>query len=273
MLSYKSNPTVIKQFLSLITGLFILLLTASAWAISQGYVSDDRELKPGMVVRLSDTSASDTPKVERAELGSADKVIGVTTIASESTVTIASGLQSIYVETSGEVSAYVSDINGEIKQGDLLTLSPLKGVLAKYQQGSTSSTGVALEDFPAGNSQSYDIDTTEGKKQTKIARMRINFDQKSHNGTGVTSALERLGASVVGKKVNEVRVIVALIIFLIVLVAEGGILYGAISSAITSLGRNPLAKEVIRKDMLKVVIIAFSVLILGLAAIYMILWV
>ena len=85
--------------------------------------------------------------------------------------------------------------------------------------------------------------------------------------------MSKLGKSLVGRDVGEIRVLIALLVFMIVLIAEGGIIYGAVSSAITALGRNPLARKVIQREMLQVFVVAIIVLVVGLGAMYAILWI
>lgn len=247
----------------------------SVGAISRGYITSDTDLKPGMAAMLDqENSTANSLKVTRANSDHSDKFIGIVADADQSSVTIASASQSVYIQTDGEIETFVSDIDGKIVKGDQLAVSSLKGILAKRTNYSQVIAGVALEDFGSKSSEEHEINTEEGPMNVKVAKIKINLDQKSIVGTNkVDSSLERLGRSISGKEVSEIRVIIALLIFLIVLVAEGGILYGAISSAITSVGRNPLAREIIRKQLIQVVVIAFAVLILGLGAIYMVLWV
>jgi hypothetical protein len=266
-------PRRVKLFatIALVGGL--LFLSSSIYAIAQGYVSEDTGLQPGMVVKLSQSSTPDVPKVERATRDQPDRAIGVVTTVDQSTLTIGSGGQTIYVEGGGEVEVFASDVNGKINKGDLLTLSPLNGILAKHVDGSQAVFGLALEDFPPQPKEIHSIQTTEGEKTTGIASIKINLDQKSALGREGRSTLARYGEAIVGKQVSDIRVAVALLIFIIVLIAEGAILYGAISSAVSSIGRNPLARQYIKRELLKVMIVAFFVLLFGLGSIYLILWV
>lgn len=226
-----------------------------------------------MAVKLSESSTADTPKVERATNDQLDRAIGVATTTDESTVTVASGAQSVYIETTGEVDAYISNVNGEVNKGDLLTISPLSGILGKYNDGDGSVFALALEDFNSDGGEEYSISTQDGEQSTRVGKIRVNLDQKGLVGKEKDTSLEKLGHTIVGKQVSELRVAVAVLIFIIVLVAEGAILYGAISSAVSSMGRNPLASDFIRKELIKVVGIAFVVLLFGLGSIYLILWI
>lgn len=242
-----------------------------AFGISKGYRTEDNSLKPGMVVALSPNSNEASPAVMAATEGDLQNIIGVATTVEDSSITVASSGQTVFVEGQGEIKAYVSDLNGQVKEGDQLTLSPLNGIIAVKANDSRIILGTALEDFPMDGLQIHEINTSEGKKTTRIALMRVNLDTKTIINGSVDSSLERLGKSVAGKEVNEIRVIVALVIFLLVLFAEGGIIYGAASSSITSLGRNPLAGIVIRRQLIQVIVVAFGVLTVGLVSIYLIL--
>jgi hypothetical protein len=261
--------------LAFVSGCFLLFIAIpTALAIATGYASDDDAVQPGVTVSLSESSTADSPKVVRAVSGVQNKPIGVAVSPDESIVTTGAVDKTVYVQASGEVDAFVSDLNGTPKRGDLLAVSPLRGVLVRADATTETIVGTALEDFPevAVSTQSIDKDGTS--VSIKLDQLRISLDQKGQelNATPDT-ALERLGRSLTGKRVGEIRVIIALIIFLIVLVAEGSIIYGAVSTAITALGRNPMARSSIIKELVRVVFIAMGVLTLGVAAIYAILWV
>lgn len=257
----------------------VVLVAASMgggiFAFARGYSTDDDSLKPGMVVALNKDSDRGNPKVERASTENAERAVGVAISDADSSVTISSGTKQVLVETNGEADTYVSDINGAIKQGDLLEVSPLKGILMKADKVDGVIIGIALEDARLDEDDSYSVQIDGDKKTALIARIRVSLDQKAISSAPqkADSSLERLGKSIVGKDVSEIRMIIALLIFIMVLIAEGGIIYGAVSSAITSLGRNPMARNVIRSEVTRVMLVALAVLLIGLGAVYMILWV
>lgn len=257
---------------SVLGGLFFAV--PSVIAIAKGYATDDQALRPGMVAALSEAGTAE-PKVERASLDHAAQIIGVTTTPDSELVTVASAAQQAYVQTTGEVDAFVSDLNGEVTQGDTLSISPLKGILMKTGADRVRVVGVALENFAGKPTETMSVQDGNGTREIRVAKIRVNLDYKASTDQAieVDSSLERLGRALTGRDVGEIRVIAALVIFLIVLVAEGGIIYGAISSAITALGRNPMARKIIQKEVFKVVGVAFGVLLIGLGAIYLILWI
>lgn len=258
-------------FCSVLVAFFALVSTA--YAITRGYVTEDAGLKPGMAVRLSDDSAAENPKVERAADSDAGKFVGIAAEPANSELLVASSDQSVFVTSEGEVGAFVSNINGDVKRGDQLSLSPLKGILAKAGPKPKLVLGFALEDFSFDGSEVREIQTSEGTKTVNIDSLKLSLDPKSVLAAGQEpSSLEQLGSSIVGEPVSGIRVALALVVFLIVVLAEGTIIYGAVSSAITSLGRNPLAKSAIRRGLSQTMVVSVAVLFVGLGAIYIILW-
>ena len=265
-------------YLFTVSGLIVLsclmLLSTVVNAIARGYTSDDTALQTGMVVALSNEGSS---KVERATQTNTDRVVGIVTTYDNASVTVASENSRILVESEGEVQAYVNDLSGAVKQGDLLVLSPLKGVLMKGSDNTGARViGIAAETVtPETEGSVYILDQGDAKNTT-IAKIKVNINRLgSTNGAAQQdeSALAKLGQSIVGKDVGEIRVLIALILFVIVLIAEGGIIYGAVSSSIIALGRNPMARQIIRREMIQVVLVALGVLFAGLGAVYAVLWI
>lgn len=265
------------QTVSLLIGLSLLLLQGyTAFAFAKGYATDDTGLKAGMVVALSQSSTPDNPKVERAALDKEPKVIGVSTTIDDQLVTEGSTKSTVYVQTTGEATVFVTDLNGDVQNGDLLAPSPLLGVLMKADESTAPIVGIAIDSFDKDSADTQKIKEGAGETEVKIDTMRVNLDHmaaSNQQSSATDSSLERLGRAIVGKDVGEIQVLASLVIFLLVLVAEGGIIYGAVSSAITALGRNPMAGKIIQREMFRVVGVAIVVLAIGVAAIYAILWI
>ncbi len=256
-----------------IFSVFSLFSAIPAAAIARGYTTDDVGLQTGMVAALSTEGSS---KVERASQVNSQRVVGIVTTFDNSSVTVASSSAKLLIESDGEVDAYVSDMGGSVEQGSLLVLSPVKGILMKAPENSSLITvGIAAGSFSTADHSSYTIDDNGGTKNIQIYKLKVNLNRQGGGNGAATqnSALANVGRAIVGRDVGETRVLVALILFTIVLIAEGGIIYGAVSSAITALGRNPLARKIIRKEMTRVIFVAIIVLFVGLGAVYGVLWV
>lgn len=275
-ITYKHHRYFYRLFgcIILFVGLSTLLTSNHVLGIARGYITNDTSLQVGMVAALS-TDTSENNLVERATQESEERAVGVVTTIDDALITVASAKAKVLIETEGEVEAYVSDVGGLVRKGDLLTLSPLKGILMKASDTSPTILAVSNADFVIEASQEYTF-TDAQVKSARISRLTVSLNRKATGNNSQVIAdttLRKIGRSIVGKDVGEIRVLIALIIFFIVLIAEGGILYGAISSAIIALGRNPLAGKIIRRELIRVVFIAFVVLGVGLLSIYGILWI
>src|SRR5690606_16509610 len=182
----------------------------------------------------------------------------------------------VLVATEGEVPVYVSDVNGEVKIGDYVSVSPLRGMLMKSDDNRENRVvGVALQDFNAVSTEERQIQTSQGQQTHRIGKMRVEISQ-SIVVNAITDAqkpaLVLVGESLTGKEVGQIQVLAALVIFAIVLIIEGSIIYGAIHSTVTALGRNPLAKKAVFRQLLQVSWLALVVLVIGFGAIYLIMW-
>lgn len=259
-------------FIAFLAALWLLSYQITTSAITRGYSTTDTGLQVGMVVVLS-ADSSDNSQVVRATQADSQRIVGVVTTLESSLVTVASSNTKVLVESEGEIEAYVTDIQGDVKKGDPLTLSPLKGILMK-QSGSTGTVvGIAAADLSSADAETYPVKEDSTTKNVKIAKLKINLNrQVSSDPEKTNTSLSRLGRALTGKDISELRVLIAAFIFLLVLVAEGGILYAGISAAVSAIGRNPLARKIIRRELLRVVLVSMVVLVIGLAAIYIILW-
>lgn len=256
--------------LSIVLG-FIVICSPITDAITRGYTSSDSGLQSGMVVSLAENN-SNTSDVERTSKDNIEKIVGVVVNQGDNLLTVSSGAAEVLVESEGVVNAYVSDINGEVKTGDKLVISPLKGVLIRKLSNSVALViATAAEDITS--TENYTYQDSNQSKQTKVSKIKIKLNNLGYSNdiASSDSALSRVGRAIAGKSVSEIRVVIAMILFVIVLIAEAGIIYGAISSAITALGRNPFANKIISRELIKIIAIAIIVLILGLGSVFAIL--
>lgn len=245
----------------------------SAAGVAQAYISDDTSIKVGMVVALIKKPGETL--VTAASTDNSQEPIGAVVSETDTVLASASERAGIYVVTTGEVRVYVSDINGDIKKGDILALSSLKGVLQKASETSLVAAGIAQEDLSSASLQTITATDKEGKKHNyKAGRIKININQGAVNATPKTSSwLENIGRSVTGNKVSAVRVLAAMVVFSITLIIIGSIVFGIVTASTAAVGRNPLAKKSISRQSLQSSIFALMILFSGAASIILILWV
>lgn len=256
-----------------VLAIMLLSVTVQAIALTSGYFTNDTQIKTGMTVGLSDESTAERSLIERAKISQPDRIIGVAVRMEDALLTVASTNSQVYVATSGEVQAYVLDLNGDIKQGDSLAISPVRGILMKASETTTGVMGVASEDFITDNADTIEVDNEGSTQTSRLGQIRINIDPRVARGVPVEgqSYFERLGRSFTNQDVTEVQILAAFVIFLVLLVVEGGLMYGAIASTITALGRNPYSKKLIYIAFLRSIGLACLVLLLGLGAMFLVL--
>jgi len=251
----------------------IALSLRSVIALTQGYQTADSGLKPGMAVSLNSSSTSAKQLVQRADYRSADKVLGISVSLDNSLVTAAAGEDTVYVANNGKAQAYLSDLNGIVKKGDSLALSPLAGILAKSGPNSEGTVGIALSDFPNNYQTISPLDTAGKTVHTKLALMPIDVNLiVPAQAPQQENWLERLGQTVTGRQVGSPRLATAALIFIVLIVIEGTIVYSAVSKSLISIGRNPLAGVQVRQQAMRSFGLALAFLLIGGAIIVVLLW-
>lgn len=261
---------------------FTILLTATTvGAAVQGYKSADGQPIPkGMAVALdtqegvTTVSGSAPGLVQKSSMAQADKTVGVVVEMQGSTLAVSDPGSQVYVANSGVALVFATNVNGDVRKGDLLAPSPIRGVLMRATEGTRGVLGVALEDFPTEGVETVVLDTENGKRDAKVAPVTINMDVKfvtNTSGNGKT-LLQRLGEAIVGREVSVIQVTIAMTIVVLVILVEGGIIYATVSSTIISLGRNPYARKTILRALFQIIILVAAVLVLGIVAVYLVLW-
>lgn len=253
----------------------ILPVLAMASSTSRGFYSNDPNIKTGMAVSLKTSSSDNRQEVELANRGNKDKYVGITTTKEASSIAIGNNSTNVYVVTSGQAYALATDLNGQIKAGDPLSISPINGVLMKAETGETHVVGIALVDFDPEDAKNQQVSRANGSIiDAKINRLKIETDVRTKALASDKSEpfLLLFGRSLTGKQVSQWQIVAAMIILFIVLVVEGSIIYGATHSTIQAIGRNPLAKKAVYRQYVRVLVTALLILLFGGISIYAILW-
>lgn len=266
---------------SLLTGYIALFSGVSALAvansISRTYKTNDKELTIGMAVSLGSTNQTE---VVRSKPENSKSFLGIVSKGSDNLITLSSPLQDVIVTTNGPVSALVSDLNGSVKKGDILAVSPLEGVLMRASDlvdtQQYPAVGLALSE-PKKVSEASVKDASGADKQVAIATAHIELDSSlsgktDYNGTAKRSTLVVFARSMTGKWVSEWQALGAFAVFITVLLTVAVIVYGTVRSAIMALGRNPLSRKVIAWQIFRVLGLALGLFIFGSLAAFFILW-
>lgn len=242
-------------------------------SVAQSYTTSDQELTVGMAAALSAESTADKQIVERATLTNKDRFVGIVSTIDSNLLSLTNGSANVTVTGKGEVAVFASDVGGQIKKGDFLVISPLKGILMKAPSNTANVLGQALQDFPADGATVKTVKANKGKDvEVKINKMPFELNPRNVNNEKDVSFVVLIGQTLTGRNVNEFQVITAFLIFFFLILVEGAIVYGATSSTIAAVGRNPLAKKIVYKQLFQVALIMLVIFGFGMSAIYAILY-
>ena len=245
---------------------------AAITTLSQGYHTAD-SVALGSIVSLTDTSSD---RVAAANVDNANGIIGVVIGADSSLLSLTSGGDNqVQVATSGVVQVLVSDINGDIKNGDAITASQVKGVGMKATSNA-KVIGIAQADLSGahGSKETY-TDKQHQKHDIVLGEVpvlvNVAYYYKQPEKTLIPSAVQNIANALAGRSVSPLPILISLGIFIITLVVVVSIIYSMIHSSIISVGRNPMSQAAIYRDMLQMSALIVGILSVSVIAIYLIL--
>lgn len=250
---------------------------ADAQAVVQAYQTDNT-LQVGMIIKLAD---GDATKVQAASQKDSGKMRGVVVAANDAPFSLSgtNDVRQAFVAMSGDYRVLVSDQNGSIKKNDYIVVSSLDGVGMKADTTTAYALGKALGGFDGKTNVQGQTSVKDagGKSRTvhfgyvqvgvDIGRNPLFQTEKSN----VPDFLQKLTDSVANKPVSAIRIYIGLGILLATVIIVFSLLYAGVRTSMVSLGRNPLAKKSILRNLFEVVLIGLIVLISGLFGVYLLL--
>ena len=249
--------------------LSVNMYAVQAAGLSFGF-SDGEGVKTGMIVSVS---KEDTDKLVPAHVNNATYVVGVAVDQKTSSVVFDNN-DSIYVANDGTVDVFVSDLGGDIKSGDLITVSTIGGVGRKADPIGTTTQkiiGVAKSDFDATSADAKEFNL-ENSGRVHIGSVSMELlDDLSGIQPEMPSTLENLGTKIAGKDVSFTQSFVSAIVAILGFVISGILMFGAVRGSFLSIGRNPLSAKSIYSGMVRASLLSLSVMMLGVVAGYVVL--
>ncbi len=251
---------------------FCLLGLASAGAssanLSHSYHSTTA-IANGSIVSL-DPKRSDY--VEAANTDNALRFLGVVVPKGDSLLAVNASDQLAQVATSGNANVLVSTLNGAIKVGDKVAISPISGVGMK-SGGGDHTIGLAQTAFDAKSTGAVIRDVTLKNGQTaqvNVGFVRINIAAGPDNPAGSAAnvnGLQQIVKSLTGHTISTSRIVISLMVGVVAFVTLIVLVYGSIYGSIISIGRNPLAKRAIYRSLLTTFGMVLAVAVLATALI------
>lgn len=268
-LSRLRTPAVLGVLL--LVGAFLLTGSVKASTpISQGYTATEK-LSIGSIVSLQKNTAD---QVVGATSSNVDNLFGVVINNDSSLLSVNNGSgNQVQIATNGTVPVLVSDINGDIKRGDHITASPIKGVGMKAN-GNVRVIGIAQGDMTGASKQTYkDKDGKEQKVtlgQTPLL-VGVAYFFKEPEKTIIPVGIQNIANAMAGREVKTLPILVSAGIFLLTLIVVVSIIYSMIHSSIISVGRNPMSQSAIYRDLIQLSALVLAILGVGMVAIYLVL--
>ena len=245
-----------------------------AGAVTQGFKAKT-SLPTGSVVSLAQKS-SDT--VEKSTLDNEGSLVGVTATEKEALIDLQPAGSEVRVAVSGDTSLLVTDLNGEIKPGDQLVISPLAGIAMKFSDDLSNSKIVATagETFGTSSVGAKQLTVEQsggGKKTVFVGRIsaQLTLSERSREVKQTQNILASIGEKLTGRPTNPVRLIASTVVAVSTFALGGLILNGSIRGSFISLGRNPLSRDSIVSGLLRAALLAIVIVAMGLTFAYLIL--
>lgn len=258
-----------------VAGAFTLLTPMPAVAASANL---SHSFHATSTIAVGSLVSSDTTRSDYVVLANTDNgahLLGVAVKPSDSLLAVDPSNTTVQVATSGVASVLVSTLNGPIKVGDQIAVSPFGGVGMEARPESevigvaqsafnTSSSGARTESVTDKQGQSHSI-------SVGFIRLTIGVGLAPSSAQAAQNGLQRFGQSLTGHPVSTVRVVISLVIALAALAALIVLTYSSIYGSIIAVGRNPLAKNSIFRTLSLVLAMSLGLALLAAAAIFFIL--
>lgn len=253
----------------------VLVVPLFAQEFTQGFGTTQDLLKGELVARVE----GDEGKVEKAVASEGDKIYGVVVRADETPVSLTHDTAGVLVSTAGKYEVIVTNVNGEIKRGDYLTVSPIAGVAMKADDRQGKTIGQALQDFdttdPNNILASREFTSQDGAtKQAAMGRILADLDIRNNPlayGIFAPQVLIELGQTIAGGPVSVTRIWGAIAVLVLSFLTGSVIFYAGVRTSLIAIGRNPLSKGSVLRGFFQVTAISLTIFLVGGFAVYLIL--
>jgi hypothetical protein len=246
-----------------------------AQEFTQGFATDEKLLRGAIVSRIEGNDS----QVEATTQESIERMYGVVVRSNETAVSLTNDTAGVLASNSGRYEMLVSNVNGEISEGDYLTASPIRGIAMKADDRQSRTVAQALDFFDTSDPNQVltteDVSTVDGETRTvAIGRILVDLDVRNNPlsfGVQAPEVLIQLGETIAGGPVSVTRIWGALGVIMLSFVTGTIIFYAGVRTSIIAIGRNPLSKGTVLKGFLQVTAISLAIFLIGGFAVYLIL--
>lgn len=238
----------------------IVLPAAATRAATQNFLPAD-----GVVTGMLVSSAKAAQTVEPATTSNASLLVGVV-VVDNTTLDIQPG--QVAVRTDGSARVMVSTLGGDIKAGDRIGASAVKGVGGKLDS-SGWTVGIAQADFNSrspGAVASNVTDDRGGKHQVFAGTIPVTV-KVSYYSPSSLGAVE----NIFHRKIDILTLAIAGFLMLSGIMVAGLIGATAVRSGLTSIARQPLIKQAIMPKIIQSLGLSLVILVASGVAAYAVL--
>ncbi len=238
--------------------------------ISESYQAANK-IPVGSLVSLVKDSQT---QVEPSYTANVDNLLGVVINPDSSLLSVSTGnTGQVQIATDGTLPVLVSNLNGEIKRGDHITASPLKG-LGMLANGNVRVVGIAQGEMTSKKEET--IKDTEGKDQKVTigeipVLINVAYFFKEPEKSIVPASLQNVANSLAGREVKPVPIIISGAIFIVTAIVVMSIIFSLIRHSIISVGRNPMSQSAVYRDVIQLSALVIGILAVATISIYMVL--
>lgn len=258
-------------------GLMAAAGQASAQSVAQTYIAE-AATQPGMIVQIDPKDGS---RVSPATKTNVEAIHGVVVLPNDAPLSLseANTERQVYVATSGTYKVLVSDENGPIRKDDFIAVSSIDGVGMQANPLPNVVAAKAISSFDGQTGVKSQTTVKDSKGKDRVVRFgyvtaNINVTRNplvQNTAPNLPGFLQKAAEGVADKPVSPLRVYLSVVVMAVTTVIVIVIMATGIRSSVTAIGRNPLARKNIMRNMLQVVLIGIIILIVGLSAVYLLL--
>lgn len=238
--------------------------------ISESYQAANK-IPVGSLVSLVKDSQT---QVEPSYTANVDNLLGVVINPDSSLLSVSTGnTGQVQIATDGTLPVLVSNLNGEIKRGDHITASPLKG-LGMLANGNVRVVGIAQGEMTSKKEETMkDVDGKDQKVTIGEVPVLINvaYFFKEPEKSIVPASLQNVANSLAGREVKPVPIIISGAIFIVTAIVVMSIIFSLIRHSIISVGRNPMSQSAVYRDVIQLSALVIGILAVATISIYMVL--
>ncbi len=260
------------SLLAMFAGLTSANVSAASPNISRSY-SSTTSIPNGSIVSLVSGKAG---YVETSNIANGQRLVGVAVSSDQSLVAVNPSSGKVQVATDGTVNVLVNNVNGNIKVGQEVAVSPFNGIGMQASSGDRV-IGTALTSFNSstlGSTIERIRDSSGSSHQIVVGyiRLSIGIGAASNTNSSYLQTLQQFIVGVTGHYISTARVIISLAIAFAAIISIVTLIYAAVYGSIISIGRNPLAKYAVFRSLTSIIGMVALIAGVGSLSLYLLLY-